>query len=121
MFISYLLLLLFMCSTIVGGVTLWRVWDKWVQMDGTMYSRVQSTSYVMTRLLSFLSKCKIKKATPAEMGSQLKMYFILEGGQKAVFRPMRYEINHVIEERGNKGADRHNGEIAAFHLARILG
>ena len=75
----------------------------------------------MTRLLAFMAKCKIEQAAPAKKGSQLKMSFILEGGQKAVFRPMRYERGHVIEERGNKGADRHNGEIAAFHLARVLG
>ena len=97
------------------------MWQRWVQPDGTLYTSEQSTSRTMSELLKFLSTSKIVSVSPGTMGSQLKLSFILEGGQEAVFRPMRYPRDHVIEERGNKGADRHNGEIAAFHLARILG
>ena len=104
-----------------GGVKLWRTWHRWIQPDGTLYTSEQATSHTMSKLLKFLSSSQIVSVSPATKGTQLKVIFLLEGGQRAIFRPMRYPRDHVIEEGGNKGADRHNGEIAAFHLARILG
>ncbi|KAI6650281.1 Glycosaminoglycan xylosylkinase [Oopsacas minuta] len=113
---------IFLESDEVLGVTaLWETWDQWVQTDGTLYTLEQSNSHTMSSLIKLLAKSEIISASPAVGGSQLKISLVLQGGQKAVFRPMRYDRDFVIEERGNKGADRHNGEIAAFHLARILG
>ena len=109
-------------NIIETAVRLWNMWHTWVQKDGTLFTPRQSSSHQMSELLHFLSReAEITAVEAGKLGSQLKLSFLLAGGQVAVFRPMWYSRGHVIEEAGNKGADRHNGEIAAFHLARILG
>lgn len=67
-------------------------------------------------ILNHIATVKIKKADVLPKGTQLKMLFYLEGNQKAVFKPMRYERDHVIDGNAWDGYDRHNAEIAAFHL-----
>ncbi|XP_051003593.1 glycosaminoglycan xylosylkinase [Acomys russatus] len=64
---------------------------------------------------------KIIKADVGYKGTQLKALLILEGGQKVVFKPKRYSRDYVIEGEPYAGYDRHNAEVAAFHLDRILG
>ncbi|XP_054710500.1 glycosaminoglycan xylosylkinase-like [Uloborus diversus] len=54
-------------------------------------------------------------------GTQLKMMLTLDGGQQVIFKPMKYYRDYVVTGLPYAGADRHNGEIAAFHLNRILG
>ena len=63
---------------------------------------------------------KIMKADILTRGTQLKMMFYLQGNQRAIFKPKRYEREHVIKGNAYDGYDRHNGEIASFHLDRIL-
>ena len=60
------------------------------------------------------------KADILTRGTQLKMMFYLQGNQRAIFKPKRYEREHVIKGNAYDGYDRHNGEIASFHLDRIL-
>ena len=92
-----------------------------------------------------MSKVKIKKADVLPKGTQLKMLFYLEGNQKvrrkgnkkcsmrktdaefdftlnsqAVFKPKRYERDEILGPNSWDGFDRHNAEIAAFHLDRVL-
>ncbi|GAB1597948.1 glycosaminoglycan xylosylkinase-like [Argonauta hians] len=57
----------------------------------------------------------------APRGTQLKLLLVLKGGQKVLFKPKWFEREQVIEGPPYAGQDRHNGEIAAFHLSRILG
>uniref|UniRef100_A0A670HXC8 FAM20B glycosaminoglycan xylosylkinase n=1 Tax=Podarcis muralis TaxID=64176 RepID=A0A670HXC8_PODMU len=64
---------------------------------------------------------KIIKADVGYKGTQLKALLILEGGQKVVFKPKRYARDYVVEGEPYAGYDRHNAEVAAFHLDRILG
>ncbi|XP_036716568.1 glycosaminoglycan xylosylkinase isoform X2 [Balaenoptera musculus] len=64
---------------------------------------------------------KIIKADVGYKGTQLKTLLILEGGQKVVFKPKRYNRDYVVEGEPYAGYDRHNAEVAAFHLDRILG
>uniref|UniRef100_A0A8B9TU55 FAM20B glycosaminoglycan xylosylkinase n=1 Tax=Anas platyrhynchos TaxID=8839 RepID=A0A8B9TU55_ANAPL len=40
---------------------------------------------------------------------------------KVVFKPKRYARDYVVEGEPYAGYDRHNAEVAAFHLDRILG
>lgn len=64
---------------------------------------------------------KIIKADVGYKGTQLKALLTLEGGQKVVFKPKRYSRDYVVEGEPYAGYDRHNAEVAAFHLDRILG
>uniref|UniRef100_A0A8D2B815 FAM20 C-terminal domain-containing protein n=1 Tax=Sciurus vulgaris TaxID=55149 RepID=A0A8D2B815_SCIVU len=64
---------------------------------------------------------KIIKADVGYKGTQLKALLILEGGQKVVFKPKRYSRDYVVEGEPYAGYDRHNAEVAVFHLDRILG
>ncbi|XP_059136493.1 glycosaminoglycan xylosylkinase [Peromyscus eremicus] len=64
---------------------------------------------------------KVIKADVGYKGTQLKALLILEGGQKVVFKPKRYSRDYVVEGEPYAGYDRHNAEVAAFHLDRILG
>ncbi|XP_076455405.1 glycosaminoglycan xylosylkinase-like [Babylonia areolata] len=54
-------------------------------------------------------------------GTQLKLTLTLAGGQTVIFKPKWYERDYIVEGPPYAGRDRHNGEIAAFHLSRILG
>ncbi|XP_064643874.1 glycosaminoglycan xylosylkinase-like [Lineus longissimus] len=72
-------------------------------------------------ILRDLSTRKITGANVGYRGTQLKLSLTLEGGQRAAFKPKWYARDFVILGNPYAGADRHNGEIAAFHLNRILG
>ncbi|XP_030061281.1 glycosaminoglycan xylosylkinase [Microcaecilia unicolor] len=72
-------------------------------------------------ILHAMATKKVIKADVGYKGTQLKALLILEGGQKVVFKPKRYSRDHVVEGEPYAGYDRHNAEIAAFHLDRVLG
>ncbi|CAG5106891.1 Oidioi.mRNA.OKI2018_I69.chr1.g3046.t1.cds [Oikopleura dioica] len=71
-------------------------------------------------ILNHAATVKIKKADILPKGTQLKMLVYLEGNQKAVFKPKRYERDFQVPGKAWNGYDRHNAEIASFHLDRIL-
>ncbi|ESO98910.1 hypothetical protein LOTGIDRAFT_213698 [Lottia gigantea] len=72
-------------------------------------------------VLKALSTRPIIAADVGYKGTQLKMSLYLEGKQRTAFKPKWYSRDYVITDSPVSGADRHNGEIAAFHLGRILG
>ena len=41
------------------------------------------------------------KADILNKGTQLKMLWYLQGNQKVIFKPKRYEREHVIKGKGN--------------------
>ncbi|XP_012944924.2 glycosaminoglycan xylosylkinase [Aplysia californica] len=53
-------------------------------------------------------------------GTQLKLTLTLDHKQKVVFKPAWYGRDDIITGTPYSGRDRHNAEIAAFHLGRIL-
>ncbi|XP_077573736.1 glycosaminoglycan xylosylkinase [Stigmatopora nigra] len=76
----------------------------------------------LAAVLSALSQARVERADVGFKGTQLKALLVLEGGQKVVFKPKRYNRDYVLERaEPYAGYDRHNGEVAAFHLDRILG
>nr|XP_027220461.1 glycosaminoglycan xylosylkinase-like [Penaeus vannamei] len=70
-------------------------------------------------VLAALSTAPITAADIGYRGTQLKVSLRLKGGQIVVFKPLRYSRDELIEGIYS-GFDRHNGEIAAFHLSRLL-
>nr|XP_006822578.1 PREDICTED: glycosaminoglycan xylosylkinase-like [Saccoglossus kowalevskii] len=72
-------------------------------------------------VLYAMANSKITKADVGYKGTQLKLLLSLENDQIVVFKPMRYSRDHVINGNPYAGYDRHNSEIAGFHLDRILG
>lgn len=63
---------------------------------------------------------KIVKSSIPSKGTQLKVMLVLDGNQQVLFKPMRFPRDHIINGEPYAGSDRHNGEIVAFHLSRIL-
>uniref|UniRef100_A0A671NGR0 Glycosaminoglycan xylosylkinase n=1 Tax=Sinocyclocheilus anshuiensis TaxID=1608454 RepID=A0A671NGR0_9TELE len=75
----------------------------------------------LAAVLNALATARVERADVGYKGTQLKALLVLDGGQKVVFKPKRYARDYVVEGEPYAGYDRHNAEIAAFHLDRILG
>ncbi|KAK7070211.1 Glycosaminoglycan xylosylkinase [Halocaridina rubra] len=95
----------------------WDLARKWA----TPTSLVPEKAKGLGDILAALSTAPIKAADIGYKGTQLKVSILLKGGQRAVLKPKWYSREEVIEGEVYAGADRHNGEIAAFHLNRLLG
>lgn len=72
-------------------------------------------------VLRMMATTKIIAADVLSKGTQLKLLFVLTGGQKVVFKPKRFERDYVVSGESWDGFDRHNAEVAGFHLDHILG
>jgi len=75
---------------------------------------------LMAQCLHLMASLKIVHADVLRKGTQLKLLFTLEGGQKVVFKQKRYSRDYVVQGNSWDGFDRHNAEIASFHLTRVL-
>lgn len=75
----------------------------------------------ITDIIYALQNATIKSADVSSKGTQVKLILQLNGGQKAVFKPRFYDREAIFTRSPYEGADRHNGEIVAFHLSRLLG
>lgn len=74
----------------------------------------------LSSILHYMASLKIVKADVLPKGTQIKLLLLLEGGQRVVFKQKRYERDYVVPGKAYDGYDRHNAEIAAFHLDRVL-
>ncbi|ESO00460.1 hypothetical protein HELRODRAFT_83126, partial [Helobdella robusta] len=70
-------------------------------------------------ILHELTKSSITRADVLKKGTQLKLLIKLNN-LTAVFKPMRYSRNYSVNGLPYEGYDRHNGEIASYHISRIL-
>ncbi|XP_064089471.1 glycosaminoglycan xylosylkinase-like [Macrobrachium nipponense] len=95
----------------------WDLARKWANPKTLLPDKAKGLGDV----LGALSTAPIVAADIGYKGTQLKVSILLKGGQRAVFKPKWYSRDEVIEGEVYAGADRHNGEIAAFHLSRLLG
>ncbi|XP_077987000.1 glycosaminoglycan xylosylkinase-like [Glandiceps talaboti] len=96
---------------------IWRLAEGWVK-SREIYPPIAPD---LGTVLHAMATAKITRADVGYKGTQLKAMLTLEGGQHVVFKPMRYPRDHIISGSPYGGYDRHNAEIAAFHLDRILG
>ncbi|XP_063596161.1 glycosaminoglycan xylosylkinase-like [Penaeus indicus] len=94
----------------------WALARKWAGPN----SLVPESAPGLGDVLAALSSAPIVAADAFDEGHQLKLLLEFERNQKAIFKVMRYNRSAVITVM-NSGYDRHNGEIAAFHTARLLG
>lgn len=99
------------------GTDLWEIAGRWVTSQQIHGEYVPELGAVLLAM----SSRPIIKADIITKGSQLKLLLLLEGHQSVIFKPRWYDRNYVIEGKPYDGHDRHNGEIAAFHLNRLFG
>ncbi|XP_045906898.1 glycosaminoglycan xylosylkinase isoform X2 [Micropterus dolomieu] len=95
----------------------WEIASQWVGPREVYPEETPELAAVLTSL----STARIERADVGYKGTQLKALLVLDGGQKVVFKPKRYNRDYVVEGEPYAGYDRHNAEVAAFHLDRILG
>ncbi|XP_055938171.1 extracellular serine/threonine protein CG31145-like [Argiope bruennichi] len=74
-------------------------------------------------LLEKMATMKIKHIVEYPKGTQLKLIVTFDDGSQALLKPMRFERKTETNPNHFYFTDfeRHNSEIAAFHLDRILG
>ncbi|XP_022080603.1 glycosaminoglycan xylosylkinase-like [Acanthaster planci] len=106
---------------VVGKGHPWQQFHRDISQDA-LYSK--DTPY-MDELLHNLATVKIVNTSMFKGGSQVKLDFRLADGNRAIVKPMRSPRDFVYkydnEEPFWLDQERHNAEIAAFHLDRILG
>ncbi|XP_078358088.1 glycosaminoglycan xylosylkinase-like [Oculina patagonica] len=96
-------------------------WSVWKDMVKSRQITAPHDPDAMNMILEAMMYKPIVAAGVGRHGTQLKATLTLEGKQTVVFKPMRYPRDFIVEGTPYAGFDRHNGEIAAFHLDRILG
>ncbi|KAF6211667.1 hypothetical protein GE061_012180 [Apolygus lucorum] len=108
---------LLISDSLPRGSDVWEIASKWVTDEHIVPGDTRWLSHVQNALRN----SEVLSADVSTKGTQLKLALILEGGQKALFKPKWYDRDQVLVGQVYGGKDRHNGEIAAFYLARLLG
>ena len=98
---------------------IWDMWNHW-PTSNSILPKGKFWSRNMSDLLTAMATADIESFDVGIRGTQLKVSVILEGGQLAVFKPKRYEPEHIIKGDPISGFDRHDAEIAAFHLDGLV-
>ncbi|XP_025113161.1 glycosaminoglycan xylosylkinase-like isoform X2 [Pomacea canaliculata] len=102
--------------SLVGALSPWQTASAWV----TSRQIIPDFAPRLGAILGALAKGEVTQANINTAGTQLKLTLELEGQQMVVFKPMFYERSTFLALAGKLGRDRHNAEIASFHLSRIL-
>lgn len=97
-------------------------WDKFYAQIGTC-DLYRANSQVVENLLRAVAASPIKHIANLDSGTQVKFIVTFQNGKRALFKPMRFSRNFETHEDQFYFTDfeRHNAEIAAFHLDRLLG
>ncbi|XP_063215949.1 glycosaminoglycan xylosylkinase isoform X2 [Bacillus rossius redtenbacheri] len=95
----------------------WAIAAKWVNAREVMPAWAPQ----LGSMLHTLCSSRILHADNALQGTQLKLILTLAGGQRAIFKPQWYSREAIIQGPVYAGKDRHNAEVAAFHLSLALG
>nr|CAD7431447.1 unnamed protein product [Timema monikensis] len=100
-----------------GGHIVSRSIGRWVSSREVLPAQAPQLGSVLRTLCS----TRIIRAENAQRGTQLKLMLTLSGNQRAIFKPQWYSRAELIDGPVYAGKDRHNAEVAAFHLAVLLG
>ena len=97
-------------------------WEKF-QLSIRQTELYRETSSYIEDLLKDMEKLAIIKVAQKDGGTQLKLVIDYENGGQALFKPMRFPRDRESDPNHFYFVDfeRHNAEIAAFHLDRVLG
>ena len=98
----------------------WELWQEIVKVREVTQPGHEGQMKV-NAIVKALQTAPVIQISVGYKGTQLKSTMFLKGNQRTVFKPKRYERDYIVEGGPYSGFDRHNGEIAAFHLDRILG
>ncbi|XP_059171966.1 glycosaminoglycan xylosylkinase-like [Physella acuta] len=94
----------------------WKVAAKWVEARQILPVDDQE----LGAILNAMGQGKVTSADVGHKGTQLKLTLVLNNEQKVIFKPAWYTRDYLVTGTPYAGRDRHNAEIAAFHLGRIL-
>lgn len=98
------------------------VWERF-QLGISRLQMYPQSSPVVATLLKSMQHLPITAIVQKEGGTQLKLIIDFEGGGQALFKPMRFNRSQetLPDHFYFTDFERHNAEIAAFHLDRLLG
>ncbi|KRX78770.1 Extracellular serine/threonine protein kinase FAM20C [Trichinella sp. T6] len=84
---------------------------------------VYKSEETLRDVLQLMSKEPVLETAVMKGGTQVKLLITFKNGRQAVFKPMRFDRNHEANPNHFYFSDfeRHNAEIAAFHLDKVLG
>uniref|UniRef100_T1JFA5 FAM20 C-terminal domain-containing protein n=1 Tax=Strigamia maritima TaxID=126957 RepID=T1JFA5_STRMM len=99
-----------------GSKVNWNVTNSWLNSRQIHPNNAEYFGDVLQRMANE----KIVKANVGGVGTQIKMMLMLEGGQKVLFKPMVEKREFIADSSPYAGKDRHNCEIASFHLNRLF-
>ncbi|CAL4116385.1 unnamed protein product, partial [Meganyctiphanes norvegica] len=102
-----------------NNATLWDDFHLRISRD-ELYGETDPT---INRLLNKVAHMPIVHLTQKEGGTQLKLIMEFQDGGHALYKPMRFSREQQTLKNHFYFTDfeRHNAEIAAFHLDRLLG
>jgi len=98
------------------------VWEKF-QYGISREEMYPEQSLAVTAVLETIRQLPIIGITQKEGGTQLKLIIDFEDGGQALFKPMRFPRTQETLPNHFYFTDfeRHNAEVAAYHLDRVLG
>nr|XP_022913746.1 glycosaminoglycan xylosylkinase homolog [Onthophagus taurus] len=94
---------------------LWKEANMWINKT-QLYSITHKLGYV----IDALKNSDILQVGLNPKGTQLKFLLTLEGNQKVVFKPKRYDREEIINGVVYAGKDRYGSEILSFYLSGLL-
>lgn len=96
-------------------------WEKFYAQIGSC--NLYNDDGLVNDLLVDLNRASIKTVHIMDGGTQAKLVFTFENDKQAVFKPMRFGRDYETDPNHFYFSDfeRHNAEIATFHLDRVLG
>ena len=100
------------------------VWEKFqLRISPQELYSLEDESSVIPGILESLSTSPFSEISQKEGGTQFKLIVQLADGGEALFKPMRFPRTQetLPDHFYFTDFERHNAEIAAFHLDRLLG